>query len=238
MFTSELDDVPPNIESVALLSPQPRPYNWIKSVADFSIAFILLVLSLPLLAVAAILVKITSRGPAIYSQVRLGRGGQRFLIYKLRTMRHNCEAKSGPTWCVARDPRVTPVGRILRRTHLDELPQLWNVLRGEMSLVGPRPERPEIIDSLESALEGYRGRLFVKPGLTGLAQIQRPADTDINSVREKLILDLCYVERYGVLLDFRIMLGTVLYLSGVSYAGVRKAMALPSGLVRTLPPKG
>jgi lipopolysaccharide/colanic/teichoic acid biosynthesis glycosyltransferase len=213
-----------------------------KSVADFSIALILLVLSLPILAIAAILVKITSRGPAIYSQARLGRGGQRFVIYKLRTMQHNCEAKTGPIWCKARDPRITPIGRILRKTHVDELPQLWNVLRGEMSLVGPRPERPEIIDALENALEGYRGRLFVKPGVTGLAQIQRPADTDINSVREKLILDLCYVQKYGILLDFRIMLGTVLYLFGVSYAGVRKAMALPSGRPvpagRSLPQKG
>src|SRR5262249_20718427 len=155
-------------------------------------------------------------GPAIYSQVRLGRGGRPFLIYKLRTMYHKCEAETGPQWCAKGDPRVTPVGRFLRTTHIDELPQLWNVLRGDMSLVGPRPERPEIIDELERHLAGYRNRLSVKPGVTGLAQIQLPSDTTVESVREKLILDLCYVQRFGAWLDFRIQVGTILYLAGVS----------------------
>src|SRR5262249_29739465 len=144
-------------------------------------------------------------------------------------MFHNCEALTGARWATKGDSRITPIGRLLRKTHIDELPQLWNVLRGDMSLVGPRPERPEIIASLENALAGYRGRLSVKPGVTGLAQIQLPPDTDLASVQAKLILDLCYVERYGLLLDIRLLIGTALYLFGVSYAGVRRMMALPTG---------
>jgi len=229
-------------ESAESYAPKGRLYDWMKSLADFSIALILFVLALPVMAVAAILIRITSRGPAIYAQVRLGRGSRPFQIYKLRTMIHRCEDRTGPRWCVARDPRITPIGRILRKTHIDELPQLWNVLRGDMSLVGPRPERPEIVDELERHLPDYLGRLMVKPGITGLAQIQLPPDTDINSVREKLNLDLCYVQRYGALLDFRVLLGTVLYLAGVSYAGVRKAMALQTEQsapeLRPLPIKG
>jgi len=227
--TTEVIAVSPAAESTENELPSARLYDWIKSLTDFSIAFVLFVLFLPVMVVAAILVRATSRGPAIYSQVRVGRGGRQFFIYKLRTMRHNCEAQTGPTWCVERDPRITKIGRFLRKTHLDELPQLWNVLRGDMSLVGPRPERPEIIEELERHLEGYRGRLAVKPGVTGLAQIQRPSDTDLRSVREKLVLDLCYVERYGAFFDLRLLAGTALYLAGVSYVGVRKAMSLPTG---------
>jgi lipopolysaccharide/colanic/teichoic acid biosynthesis glycosyltransferase len=228
-LTKEEVAVSPEELSIEIVSRKAGPYDWIKLLADFSIALILFVLALPVMVIAAMLIRMTSSGPATYSQVRLGRGGRRFLIYKLRTMRHNCEALTGPVWCAKGDPRITPLGRFLRKTHIDELPQLWNILRGDMSLVGPRPERPEIIDELENHLANYRGRLSVKPGLTGLAQIQLPPDTDIRSVREKLNLDLCYVRRYGFWLDIRILVGTVFYLLGVSYAGVRKAMALPSG---------
>jgi len=208
---------------------EPRPYEWMKSTADFSIGLVLFALTFPLMVFAGILIKLTSRGPATYTQVRLGRHGRPFFIYKLRTMSHNCEALTGPRWATNGDSRITPIGRLLRKTHIDELPQLWNVLRGDMSLVGPRPERPEIIASLENALAGYRGRLAVKPGVTGLAQIQLPADTDLASVQAKLILDLCYVERYGPSLDIRLLIGTALYLFGVSYAGVRRMMSLPTG---------
>ena len=222
--------------------PKLRPYDAVKLLADLLIAFFLFVVSVPVILIAAILVRLTSPGPATYSQVRLGRGGRAFFIYKLRTMYHNCEAQSGPQWCVKGDPRVTPIGRILRKTHIDELPQLWNVLRGDMSLVGPRPERPEIVDFLETAIAGYRGRLSVKPGVTGLAQIQLPSDTDLESVRKKLVLDLCYVERYGASLDLRLLFGTALYLMGVSYTGIGKAMYLPTGqpeaVLQPLPLKG
>ena len=144
-------------------------------------------------------------------------------------MYHDCEAVSGIKWATAHDPRVTPLGRILRRTHIDELPQLWNVLRGEMSLVGPRPERPEIVTSLQRAIPGYWGRLSVKPGVTGLAQIQLPPDVDLESVRNKLVLDLEYVERLGPWLDLRILVGTAMYLLGFSGCRIRRLMSFPPG---------
>src|SRR5205823_10851019 len=158
-----------------------------------------------------------SRGPVFYSQTRLGRGGRPFRIYKIRTMVHNCERQSGARWCTSGDPRITPVGRFLRATHLDELPQLWNVLRGDMSLIGPRPERPEIIAALERAIPRYHDRLLVRPGLSGLAQVQLPADTDLHSVRRKLAYDLYYVEQLGAWLDLRLALATALYLLRVPF---------------------
>jgi lipopolysaccharide/colanic/teichoic acid biosynthesis glycosyltransferase len=224
--------------------PKARLYDWIKLLADFTLALALFVVFLPVMIIAGILVRITSRGPAIYTQTRLGRNGRPFNIIKLRTMFHNCEGVTGAKWATKGDPRVTPLGRLLRKTHVDELPQIWNVLRGEMSLVGPRPERPEIIVTLEDMIPGYRGRLSVKPGVTGLAQIQLPPDTDLDSVRDKLVLDICYVERQGLSLDARIFVGTGLYLFGLSYAGVRRVMALPTGrpdeevFARALPLKG
>ena len=156
-------------------------------------------LAAPLILLAMALVKLTSRGPAIYRQVRAGLGGRPFTIYKIRTMAHDCEARTGPVWATADDPRVTPLGRFLRRSHLDELPQLWNVLRGEMSLVGPRPERPEFVAQLQRAIPDYRRRLQVPPGVTGLAQVQLPPDTDLAGVRRKLVYDLYYIRRMELL---------------------------------------
>ena len=208
----------------------PRPYDRIKAATDFAIGTTLLVITFPAVIVAAIAIKSTSRGRVIYSQLRVGRDGRLFNIFKLRTMYDNCEAVSGPRWSKLGDTRITPVGRFLRRLHIDELPQLWNVLCGDMSLVGPRPERPEFVVPLQQAIPGYSERLFVKPGVTGLAQIQRPPDSTIESVREKLLLDRCYVNRYGLWLDLRILIGTALYLAGVSYAGVRRLLRLPNGV--------
>src|SRR5262249_2177990 len=131
------------------------------------------------------------------------------------TMRHNCERQSGPCWSTPGDFRVTPLGRFLRRTHLDELPQLWNVLRGEMSLVGPRPERPEFAPALARALPNYSRRLQVRPGVTGLAQVTLPADTDLESVRRKLRYDLYYVRHRTFWLDVRIVLVTGAKMLGV-----------------------
>ncbi len=134
-----------------------------KIVFDFCITLVLSILALPPLLLIALLVKLTSRGPVLYSQVRLGRHGKPFSIYKIRTMVHECERASGARWSQPGDPRVTPLGRILRASHLDELPQLWNILRGDMSLVGPRPERPEFVPVLEQAIANYRARLQVRP---------------------------------------------------------------------------
>jgi lipopolysaccharide/colanic/teichoic acid biosynthesis glycosyltransferase len=199
----------------------------VKVAVDLAAAFVLLILAAPVIALLAILVRAGSRGPGIYRQVRLGRGGRPFTIYKIRTMVHDCELATGPTWSLPGDSRVTGLGRFLRRTHLDELPQLWNVLRGEMSLVGPRPERPEIIRSLERVLPRYRDRLAVRPGVTGLAQVQLPPDTDVSGVRVKLDYDLCYIARMGFWLDARLVAATALKVAGVPLAVSLRLLALP-----------
>src|SRR5262245_30971140 len=131
-------------------------YVRFKTVADFIAAVVIFVFAAPVILICAVLVRLTSRGPAFYSQTRLGLDGRPYSIYKLRTMYHNCEKVSGVKWSTAGDARITPLGHFLRRAHLDELPQLINVLRGEMSLVGPRPERPEFVPALEKALPHYR----------------------------------------------------------------------------------
>jgi lipopolysaccharide/colanic/teichoic acid biosynthesis glycosyltransferase len=202
-------------------------YEAVKPVLDFALAALILVLSLPVLVVAAVMVKLTSRGPAIYTQARLGLGGKVFTIYKIRTMYLDSEQHCGPRWSAPGDPRVTAVGRVFRWCHVDELPQLVNILAGQMSLIGPRPERPEFLNQLERALPDYRRRLTVRPGLTGLAQVQQPPDTDISSVRRKLNYDLYYVQSINLWLDFRVMLATVLKCLGVSFVWIGRILQLP-----------
>ena len=198
-----------------------------KVTIDLALALVLLALSAPVILLAALAVRLTSRGPAFYCQTRLGRGGRTYTIFKLRTMYHNCEGRSGACWSTSGDPRVTPVGRFLRRTHIDELPQLWNVLRGEMSLVGPRPERPEFVPKLAQAIPGYRDRLLVKPGITGLAQVQLPPDSDLDSVRRKLTYDLLYTRRCGLWLDLRLIGCTALQLFGMPVRVAARLFVLP-----------
>jgi lipopolysaccharide/colanic/teichoic acid biosynthesis glycosyltransferase len=219
-----------SLQALEAWSPENEWYPPCKAIVEFVIAFCLLVLTAPLMLAAAALTKLTSRGPIIYSQVRLGRHGVPYTIYKIRSMIHQCEKLSGPQWCKVGDPRITSIGRFLRATHLDELPQLWNVLRGEMSLVGPRPERPEFIPHLERAIPRYRERLRVRPGVTGLAQVQLAADTDVRSVRRKLTYDLYYVSHMSLWLDTRIILCTVLKVFGVPFPVLRKLFRMPSPL--------
>jgi lipopolysaccharide/colanic/teichoic acid biosynthesis glycosyltransferase len=202
-------------------------YVWFKTAVEFLAALCLFVLAAPVIAICAVLVRLTSRGPAFYFQTRLGLNGRPYSIFKLRTMYHNCEKASGARWSTAGDARITPLGHFLRRTHLDELPQLINVLRGDMSLVGPRPERPEFVPALEQALPRYRERLRVRPGVTGLAQVQLPADTDVESVRRKLAYDLYYVRFMGPWLDLRILVGTALKVFGLSFEQIRKLVFVP-----------
>jgi lipopolysaccharide/colanic/teichoic acid biosynthesis glycosyltransferase len=204
-----------------------RCYAPLRRLLDFVAALTLLIVSSPILLLAALGVRFSSRGPAFYTQIRTGRGGRPFTIFKIRTMVDNCESLTGPRWTMPGDPRITPIGWVLRRTHLDELPQLLNVLRGDMSLIGPRPERPEFVDSLARVLPGYVDRHHVLPGITGLAQIQLPPDTDIDSVRRKLQYDLYYVRRCGLLLDLCITLGTVLHMVGVSFGQLRRLRLVP-----------
>jgi lipopolysaccharide/colanic/teichoic acid biosynthesis glycosyltransferase len=204
--------------------------NWYvgcKMVCEWLFALVLLVLVSPIILLTALAVRLTSRGPAFYSQTRLGRRGKPFRIHKVRTMSHNCEKNTGATWCVAGDPRITPVGNFLRKTHLDELPQLINVLRGEMSIVGPRPERPEFIPELERAVTHYCDRLLVRPGVTGLAQVQLPADTDLASVRRKLAYDLYYIRHISLWLDARLIACTVVHCVGVPFHVLCRFFGMP-----------
>jgi lipopolysaccharide/colanic/teichoic acid biosynthesis glycosyltransferase len=218
----------------ALTESGPRPpvppggvYAWCRPVLDRLVALVLLVLTSPVIGLAMLLVKWTSRGPTLYSQIRLGLHGAPFAIFKIRTMVHNCEAGTGPRWSSPGDPRITPVGRFLRVTHLDELPQLWNVLRGDMALVGPRPERPEFIPVLQRSIPRYRDRLVIKPGLTGLAQVNLPADTDLASVRRKLAHDLYYVEHAGFWLDVRLVLCTAGHVVGIPFRVLARLFCIP-----------
>jgi lipopolysaccharide/colanic/teichoic acid biosynthesis glycosyltransferase len=202
-------------------------YERAKTAFDRVFALSLLLVAAPVMLLAALLVKLTSRGPVLYSQTRLGRDGTPFRLFKIRSMIHDCESLTGARWCLPGDPRITPVGHVLRRTHLDEFPQLWNVLRGEMSLVGPRPERPEMVPGLEGALPDYRRRLAVRPGLTGLAQVHLPPDTDLDSVARKLVYDLYYVRNAAFWLDVRLVIVTGLATFGMPYSVVCKLFRIP-----------
>jgi lipopolysaccharide/colanic/teichoic acid biosynthesis glycosyltransferase len=198
-----------------------------KNAVDFVAALLLGAVALPLIGLSALIVKLTSRGPAFYTQTRVGRGGRLFTIYKIRSMIHNCESLTGPRWSMPGDPRVTWIGWFLRTTHLDELPQLLNVLRGEMSLIGPRPERPEFFPELQRELPSYGQRLTVRPGVTGLAQVQLPPDTDLTSVRCKLAHDLYYVQHVSPLLDLRLLICTAFYAVGVPFSLLSRLLGVP-----------
>jgi lipopolysaccharide/colanic/teichoic acid biosynthesis glycosyltransferase len=200
----------PDRKPGASCSVEPR-LSWyipVKRCADLLAAAVLLVLLSPFIVLGVILVKLTSRGPAFYSQVRVGKDGQEFTLFKLRTMKHNAEAETGPVWSTARDSRVTSVGKLLRSSHIDEFPQLWNVLRGQMSLVGPRPERPEFVAKLDWEVPYYRERLKVRPGITGLAQLRLEADTTLDCVRRKVEHDVYYVRHINPWLDLKLMMFT------------------------------
>ena len=157
---------------------------------------------------AALAVKLESRGPIFYSQIRTGLHNQPFKIWKLRTMRADAE-KDGPQWARGKDHRVTRIGRFLRRSRLDEVPQFWNILKGEMSLVGPRPERPEFVEKLSREIPFYNPRHLVKPGLTGWAQINYPYGASSEDSMNKLKFDLYYIKHASPGLDLQIMLRTI-----------------------------
>lgn len=189
-----------------LKNPQEDMAFLIKDVSDVLIAGFLFVLSLPVLLVAAALIRLTSPGPILYRQQRVGQGGHAFTMYKLRTMVDGAEAQTGPVLASVEDTRVTGVGRVLRAGRFDEIPQLLNVLNGTMSLVGPRPERPEFVSEFLDTVPGYAERLQVKPGLTGLAQVNGEYHT---TPEYKLKYDLAYIYNYSLWLDIRILAETV-----------------------------
>jgi lipopolysaccharide/colanic/teichoic acid biosynthesis glycosyltransferase len=166
---------------------------WLRRFADIALSVALLVATLPLVLLTALLVRLDSAGPVLYRQQRVGLHGRVFTLLKFRSMRTDAEA-NGPVWAAQCDPRVTRVGAVIRLTRIDELPQLFNVLRGEMSMIGPRPERPHFVEQLECALPGYRDRVLVKPGLTGWAQVNYPYGASVEDARAKLAYDLYYLK--------------------------------------------
>lgn len=222
--------IPPAIARPAL-QPRARWYLPVKLAIEWAGALVLLALLSPVIAALALLVKGTSPGPAFYAQSRLGYGGRKYRIYKLRTMRHDAEVGTGPVWAAKNDCRITPIGRVLRNTHLDELPQLWNVLRGEMALIGPRPERPEIADRIGRDIPEFALRTRLRPGITGLAQMLLPADdpndTGLHGVRAKLAHDLQYTRNVNVLLDLRIALSTWCYFTSAAVDAARHWLVRP-----------
>jgi lipopolysaccharide/colanic/teichoic acid biosynthesis glycosyltransferase len=181
----------------------------VKRLTDVTIAGAGLAALSPLMAILAVLVKLDSRGPAVYRQQRLGLDCRPFQMLKFRSMVDQAEEDTGPVWAQANDPRCTRVGRMLRPLHLDELPQLVNVLRGEMSLVGPRPERPELAQDLLNTMPVYRKRLAVRPGITGWAQINQGYDQQMDDVYRKLEYDLYYIKRGSPLFDVAVLLRTI-----------------------------
>ena len=185
-----------------------RLWDGVRSILDMAFAAICLLLLAPFLPLIALAIRLDSPGPVFYRQGRVGRGGRLFSMWKFRSMIPNAEV-NGPMWCRENDDRVTRMGRFMRKTHIDELPQLGNVLRGQMSLIGPRPERPEFVRQLDEVLPNYSVRHSIKPGLTGLAQVRHGYGNSVNDARTKLEYDLYYVKNHGPVLDAVIALRTI-----------------------------
>jgi sugar transferase (PEP-CTERM system associated) len=181
----------------------------IRRVVNAGLAVVGFILSLPIMMMVAIAIKLESRGPIFYTQERVGKNGRTFKIIKFRSMRVDAEQVSGPVWAGEDDPRVTLVGRIIRRLRFDELPQFINVLRGDMNFVGPRPERPVFVEQLSEIIPYYSQRHLVKPGLTGWAQIKYPYGSSVEDAIEKLMYDLYYIKNQSLLLDAMIVFETI-----------------------------
>lgn len=195
------------------ISPQLMP-AWeeaVKRAMDVAFATFVLVVGMPVWLLIALLIKIDSSGPVLYKQERVGKDGKVFKMVKFRSMYQDAE-KQGPQWANRKDPRVTPVGKILRKLHLDEIPQMWNVLKGDMSLVGPRPERPMFVEQLSKEIPLYPRRLRVRPGITGWAQVKHKYDESLEDVKKKVQYDLFYIENMSLRMDFKIILNTLAHI--------------------------
>ncbi|NOY52975.1 MAG: TIGR03013 family PEP-CTERM/XrtA system glycosyltransferase [Deltaproteobacteria bacterium] len=180
-----------------------------KRVSEMILSFMLLLFLMPLVIFIALLIKIESRGPVFFKQERVGEHGRTFVLYKFRSMREDAEEKTGPVWAEGEDGRVTRVGKILRKIRLDEIPQLWNVLKGDMSIVGPRPERPFFVEQLSREIPFYNERHSVKPGITGWAQVRYEYGASVEDALEKLQYDLFYIKHMSLLLDLEVIIDTL-----------------------------
>lgn len=193
------------------VNPQLMPV-WerkVKRLMDIIFSLVILIITMPITLLVALAIKLDSKGPVFFKQIRVGRDGKEFKIYKFRSMIQDAEKQTGPIWSTKDDPRITRVGKIIRKFRLDEIPQFINVLRGEMSLVGPRPERPYFVEKLSKEIPLYKRRLKVKPGITGWAQVKHKYDESIEDVKKKLQYDLYYIENISLRMDLKILLRTV-----------------------------
>lgn len=199
----QLNNAQFRVEPVTI-NPKPGYFFW-KRTADIAVSLLVAILGILPMAIIALCIKIDSRGPVIFKQERLGKDGKSFTMFKFRSMRMDAEA-DGPKWAEKEDDRCTKVGAFLRKTRLDELPQFWNILKGEMSLVGPRPERPFFYDEFETYIHGFRNRLAVRPGLTGWAQVSGGYDL---KPEEKIVYDMEYIANMSARMDLRCVIRTV-----------------------------
>ena len=201
-----------HIDAIWLLSGMSivrRPYFLIKRFFDLFLSSFGLMIMFILFPFIFIIMKITSPGPVFFSQIRVGARGNNFKIYKFRTMIVNAEDSTGAVWCKQQDNRITMIGRFMRKVRLDELPQFWNILKGDMSLIGPRPERPEFVDMLKKRIPFYDERHLIKPGLTGWAQVMFPYGNSVEDAAEKLHFDLFYIMNMSLFMDVKILLKTI-----------------------------
>jgi sugar transferase (PEP-CTERM system associated) len=180
----------------------------LKRLGDIAVSSVLLIVAMPILIATAIAIPLESRGPAIFRQERVGRNGRPFVLYKFRSMRTDAET-AGPQWAGEDDPRITRIGRFIRRTRIDEIPQVFNVLKGDMSFIGPRPERPHFVEWLKKEIPFYNERHRVRPGITGWAQINYPYGASVEDAKEKLSYDLYYIKNYSLLLDIIVLFSTI-----------------------------
>ena len=193
-----------------------KTWEWLlKRIIDIAVSLMVLIVFMPIWVIIALAILIDSSGPIFYKQKRIGKNKQEFELIKFRSMMHNAENLTGPKWAEKEDSRITHLGKLLRKTGLDEIPQFFNVLMGDMSIVGPRPERLYFVNELEQSIQFYSRRLIIKPGITGWAQIKYKYDESIDDVREKLRYDLYYIENMSILLDLKIIVQTLL-------VGIRK----------------
>jgi len=199
------------IPLLVLLQDHMAPWEaQVKRLMDIIVSTGILCFGAPFWLAVAAAIRINSPGPMIYKQLRVGRNGKNFIMFKFRSMYQDAEKRSGPTWASKDDPRITPVGKFIRKTRLDEIPQFWNVFKGEMSLVGPRPERPYFVEQLKTEIPWYIRRIKMKPGITGWAQVKHKYDASIEDVKQKVMYDLYYFENMSVTLDIKIILNTFL----------------------------